>query len=104
MISPVLDRLNPVTLLAMGLVLLVPLVITIDWLSATVVLVALAITAVACRVPLVPLFRRSLPLLVVGPLDEVAQCPDPWVQAYFHGPRGRAAEEAHERAPFTEVK
>ena len=43
-------------------------------------------------------------VLVVGPLDEVAQCPDPWVQAYFHGPRGRAAEEAHERAPFTEVK
>ena len=38
-------------------------------------------------------------VLVVGPLDEVAQYPDPWVQSYFHGPRGRAAEEAHESAP-----
>ena len=36
-------------------------------------------------------------VLVVGPLDQVAEYPDPWVQAYFHGPRGRAAEEAHER-------
>lgn len=35
-------------------------------------------------------------VLVVGPLDEVAQYNDPWVQSYFHGPRGRAAEEAHE--------
>lgn len=43
-------------------------------------------------------------VLVVGPLDEVAQCPDPWVQAYFHGPRGRAAEAAHERDSNSEVK
>jgi len=43
-------------------------------------------------------------VLVVGPLDEVARYPDPWVQAYFHGPRGRAAEEAHERDSNSEVK
>lgn len=34
-------------------------------------------------------------VLVVGPLDEVAKTDDAWVQSYFHGPRGRAAEEAH---------
>ena len=30
-------------------------------------------------------------VLVVGPLAEVANHPDPWVQEYFRGPRGRAA-------------
>jgi phospholipid/cholesterol/gamma-HCH transport system ATP-binding protein len=43
-------------------------------------------------------------VLVVGPLDEVAEFNDPWVQAYFHGPRGRAAEEAHPNGSSPEVK
>lgn len=64
-----MSRLNPVTLLAIGFVLLVPLVITIDWLSASVVLVALLVTAVAYRVPLL---RRSLPLLVVAPIGAIS--------------------------------
>ncbi|MHA6204581.1 ABC transporter ATP-binding protein [Dyella soli] len=42
-------------------------------------------------------------VLVAGPLDVVAQNPDPWVQSYFHGPRGRAAEEAHDAGPSPEV-
>ncbi|MGJ6979874.1 energy-coupling factor transporter transmembrane component T family protein [Aestuariimicrobium soli] len=67
-----LDRLNPVTLLAIGVVLLVPLVITIDWLSAAVVLVALLVTALACRVPIVPLLRRSIPLVVVAPIGAIS--------------------------------
>ena len=33
-------------------------------------------------------------ILVVGTLNEVASHPDPWVQEYFCGPRGRAAERA----------
>ncbi|CAI9405150.1 energy-coupling factor transporter transmembrane component T family protein [Aestuariimicrobium sp. T2.26MG-19.2B] len=66
--SPVLEKLNPVTSLAIGLVLLLPLVVTIDWLSATVVLAALVVTVVAARVPIVPLLRRSVPLLVVAPI------------------------------------
>lgn len=36
-------------------------------------------------------------VLVVDRLDVVAQTDDPWIQSYFHGPRGRAAEEAHEQ-------
>lgn len=36
-------------------------------------------------------------VLVAGPLDIVAATDDPWVEAYFHGPRGRAAENAAER-------
>lgn len=33
-------------------------------------------------------------VLIVGPLAEVAKYPDPWVQEYFCGPRGRAAASA----------
>ncbi|WP_266158578.1 ABC transporter ATP-binding protein [Dyella silvatica] len=36
-------------------------------------------------------------VLVVDRLDVVAQTDDPWIQSYFHGPRGRAAEQAHEQ-------
>ncbi len=36
-------------------------------------------------------------VLVIGPLAEVVDCPDPWVQEYFRGPRGRAAaNSAHQ--------
>ncbi len=37
-------------------------------------------------------------VLVAGPLAEVAQASDTWIQEYFHGPRGRAAEQAATRA------
>jgi phospholipid/cholesterol/gamma-HCH transport system ATP-binding protein len=30
-------------------------------------------------------------VLAIGPLDEVRKNPDPWIQEYFSGPRGRAA-------------
>jgi phospholipid/cholesterol/gamma-HCH transport system ATP-binding protein len=30
-------------------------------------------------------------VLAIGPLDEVRKNPDPWIQDYFSGPRGRAA-------------
>lgn len=30
----------------------------------------------------------------VGPLDELLNDPHPWIQAYFHGPRARAAHDA----------
>lgn len=34
-------------------------------------------------------------VLVVGPLTEVAQTDDPWIQSYFRGPRGRAATSSY---------
>lgn len=40
-------------------------------------------------------------VLVVGSLDTVAATDDAWVHAYFHGPRGRAAQQAGERLPET---
>nr|WP_156310016.1 ATP-binding cassette domain-containing protein [Pseudomonas capeferrum] len=36
-------------------------------------------------------------VLVAGPLAEVEQADDAWIQEYFHGPRGRAAEQAAAR-------
>lgn len=33
-------------------------------------------------------------VLVAGPLSEVAAFDDAWIQEYFHGPRGRAAQQA----------
>ncbi|HLT63006.1 MAG TPA: ABC transporter ATP-binding protein, partial [Pseudohongiella sp.] len=30
-------------------------------------------------------------VLVVDTLETVSANPDPWIQSYFHGPRGRAA-------------
>jgi len=33
-------------------------------------------------------------ILAVAPLAEIERLPHPWVQAYFHGPRGRAAQVA----------
>ncbi len=37
-------------------------------------------------------------VLVTGSLEEVAAVEDPWVQDYFHGPRGRAAQQAAQAA------
>lgn len=36
-------------------------------------------------------------VLVADSLDVVEQHPDPWVQDYFHGPRGRAITGAHQK-------
>lgn len=37
-------------------------------------------------------------VLVADSLDVVEQHPDPWIQDYFHGPRGRAAATAHSQS------
>jgi len=36
-------------------------------------------------------------VLVLGDLATVASNPDEWIQAYFHGPRARAAVAAQAR-------
>ena len=33
-------------------------------------------------------------VIINAPLAEVEQCQQPWIQAYFHGPRARAAQVA----------
>ncbi|MGI8560777.1 MAG: ABC transporter ATP-binding protein [Luteimonas sp.] len=36
-------------------------------------------------------------VVAVGPLAEIERCDHAWVQEYFHGPRGRAAQDATRR-------
>ncbi|WP_445261295.1 ABC transporter ATP-binding protein [Pseudomonas sp. RL_15y_Pfl2_60] len=38
-------------------------------------------------------------VLVADTLEKVAATDDPWIQQYFHGPRGRAAKQAADNAP-----
>lgn len=38
-------------------------------------------------------------VLVADTLERVAAVDDPWIQDYFHGPRGRAAADAAQRTP-----
>ncbi|MEA2117594.1 ABC transporter ATP-binding protein [Halovibrio sp. HP20-50] len=38
-------------------------------------------------------------VLVVDTIDRVAETQDEWIQDYFHGPRGRAAQRAHNALP-----
>ena len=43
-------------------------------------------------------------VLVADTLEQVSQTDDAWVQDYFHGPRGRAAQDAHTRSTRQELK
>jgi phospholipid/cholesterol/gamma-HCH transport system ATP-binding protein len=38
----------------------------------------------------------------VGTLDEISREPDPWIRAYFHGPRARAAQRGSTQHRTTE--
>lgn len=67
-----LDRLNPVTRLLMGTVLSVPLLITLDWLSATVALTGEIIALIWIGVDWRLMSRRMVPLLVAAVLAGVS--------------------------------
>jgi phospholipid/cholesterol/gamma-HCH transport system ATP-binding protein len=43
-------------------------------------------------------------VLVAGTLAQVAATDDPWVNEYFHGPRGRAAQSEHRIASPIEAR
>lgn len=40
-------------------------------------------------------------VIAVGPLADIERNPHPWIQAYFHGPRARAARRARHDSPET---
>lgn len=63
-----LDRLNPVTRLLAAVVLSIPLVVTIDWVTAATSLACVLVLCVACRVDLGLVARRPWPLAVAGVL------------------------------------
>ncbi|GAB3624693.1 energy-coupling factor transporter transmembrane component T [Mariniluteicoccus endophyticus] len=77
-----LDRLNPVTRIGIAVVLSLPLVLTLDWLSATVALVLVVVAALACGFGPLRIARCVAPLLVVGLIGAVSM-------ALYGQPSGR---------------
>lgn len=66
-----LHRVNPVTrILALGL-LTTPLMLTIDWLSATIAIVFTLCMAPLCGVGLAQFCRRALPIVLLAPVAAV---------------------------------
>ncbi|GAA1392183.1 energy-coupling factor transporter transmembrane component T [Luteococcus peritonei] len=67
-----LDALNPAARVLLAVVLSIPLIITLDWLSALVALVAELVVLALCRVDMVRFAKRLAPLLLVAPLGSVS--------------------------------
>lgn len=67
-----MTRVNPVTRIILAIVLSVPVVITLDWLSALVVAVASFLAAIALGFGTARMLRRLVPLLVVAPIASIS--------------------------------
>lgn len=70
--SGALSRLNPVTRLLLTVLVAIPVLISLDWLSATVIFVGELAVFLACGVRLRVLARRMIPILVVAPLAAIS--------------------------------
>jgi len=67
-----LDRLNPVARLMFALLLAVPMLVTLDWVSATVMLVLELVAFRWAGVKLVAMLHRLVPVMVIGLLVAVS--------------------------------
>lgn len=67
-----LDKLNPVTRLGLAILASIPILITLDWVSATTMLVCQVIIFLACGVPPRRLARALLPLLIIAPIGALS--------------------------------
>ena len=67
-----MTRLNPVTRIILAIVLSVPVIITLDWLSPLVVAGISFVAAIALGFGTQRMLRRLLPLLVVGPVAAIS--------------------------------
>ena len=77
-----LDRMNPVTRLGLAVLASLPILITLDWVSALTMLCCQFGVFVACGVPVARLIRRTAPLLLVAPIGALSMAlygrPDEW--------------------------
>lgn len=71
-VSTLLDRLNPVTRIAMAMVLSLPLILTLDWVSAGVGLLLVLVAALLVGFPPRLIARRLAVLLFVGLLAAIS--------------------------------
>lgn len=81
-----LDELNPVTRLLLLLVAALPVIISLDWLSATVMFTGTIVVFLCCGVPAGSLLRRLRPILLVAPLAAISMAlyGKPGGQLYWH--------------------
>lgn len=81
-----LDRLNPVTRFLLLVVAALPVIISLDWLSAAVMVVGTVTVFLACGVPVRRLALRIRPVLLVAPLAAVSMAlyGKPGGQVYWH--------------------
>ena len=67
-----LDLLNPVTRLVITLLLLGPILFTLDWVSATTLLISQLVIYTALGVPLLRLAKRLIPIVIVAPIAAIS--------------------------------
>ncbi|EPH03286.1 hypothetical protein HMPREF1531_01345 [Propionibacterium sp. oral taxon 192 str. F0372] len=77
-----LDRLNPVTRLGIAVFISIPVMITLDWVSALTLFVAQMLIYLACGVPARRLLARLAPLGVIAPIGAISM-------ALYGRPEGR---------------
>lgn len=86
MTTTALDRLNPLTRLGLAILASVPILITMDPVSATTMVVCQLVIFIACGVPVRQLLRRLAPILVLAPIGAISMSlyGRPGGQIWFH--------------------
>ena len=67
-----LDLVNPTTRLLLAIVLSIPLILTLDWVSALVALACEAVAFLVCGYKPLFMLRRLTPLLVIAPVGAIS--------------------------------
>lgn len=81
-----ITRINPVTRLLLAILLSIPVIITLDWVSATVVFLSCLVLAPVVGFPLRTIGTRLIPLLLVAPLGAISMAlyGKPGGEVHFH--------------------
>lgn len=81
-----INRINPVTRLLIAILLSIPVIITLDWVSATVVFLSCLVLAPVVGFPLPTIGTRLIPLLLVAPLGAISMAlyGKPGGEVHFH--------------------
>ena len=67
-----LDAVNPVTRLGLAVLVAIPILLTLDWVSASTMLALQVIIFRSCGVPVGLMARRLAPILLVAPLASIS--------------------------------
>lgn len=67
-----LDRLNPVTRVGLAVLMSIAILISLDWLSGTIMTLGQMLIYLACGVPLGRMLRRLIPVAIVAPIGAIS--------------------------------